>query len=315
MSNARSVIVAVVASVLILACAPAQAAATGAKQRNYTQDYEAVWSATIGALQGRGDPVVYSEKTAGIITTDYKVEEDQDWRHKFNLSLVRNGEVTSVSVTCSVEKIHNSHAFRAGGWEDAKSDGNREALLLEAITRRLQPGGAAADTSDSNCRANFSIRGSVVRGTTYETFDEFQGLAQAAALDALLSAIPQQSLTLVTADKNTGVVSATGQSPRGKSYTLDFTVTSISGGARVSVVQKLHAGDRGHDDAVRDQLCKIVSAVSVAMPKPMTVSAGAGASPAGSTEERLRKLDDLLKKGLITKAEYDKKRTDILKDM
>lgn len=35
----------------------------------------------------------------------------------------------------------------------------------------------------------------------------------------------------------------------------------------------------------------------------------------GSVEERLRKLDDLLKKGLITKDEYDKKRAEILKDV
>jgi hypothetical protein len=36
---------------------------------------------------------------------------------------------------------------------------------------------------------------------------------------------------------------------------------------------------------------------------------------ARAAEERLRKLDDLLKKGLITKAEYDKKRADILKEI
>lgn len=41
----------------------------------------------------------------------------------------------------------------------------------------------------------------------------------------------------------------------------------------------------------------------------------AAAPPAESAEERLRKLDDLLKKGLITKAEYDAKRAQILKDM
>jgi hypothetical protein len=44
-------------------------------------------------------------------------------------------------------------------------------------------------------------------------------------------------------------------------------------------------------------------------------SAPATARPAESAEDRLRKLDDLLKKGLITKAEYDKKRAEILKDM
>jgi hypothetical protein len=48
-----------------------------------------------------------------------------------------------------------------------------------------------------------------------------------------------------------------------------------------------------------------------------TATAGATTTThaAESAEERLRKLDDLLKKGLITKAEYDKKRAEILKDM
>ena len=44
-------------------------------------------------------------------------------------------------------------------------------------------------------------------------------------------------------------------------------------------------------------------------------TASTTAHAAESAEERLRKLDDLLKKGLITKAEYDKKRAEILKDM
>jgi uncharacterized lipoprotein YajG len=44
--------------------------------------------------------------------------------------------------------------------------------------------------------------------------------------------------------------------------------------------------------------------------KPNTAS-----GKALSAEERLRQLDDLLKKGLVTKDEYDKKRADILKDM
>lgn len=45
--------------------------------------------------------------------------------------------------------------------------------------------------------------------------------------------------------------------------------------------------------------------------KPATAAAGKGPS----VEDRLRQLDDLLKKGLITKDEYDKKRADVLKDM
>lgn len=49
-----------------------------------------------------------------------------------------------------------------------------------------------------------------------------------------------------------------------------------------------------------------------------TTASGSGSSQAQSkesAEERLRKLDELLKKGLITKEEYDKKRAEILKDL
>ena len=40
-----------------------------------------------------------------------------------------------------------------------------------------------------------------------------------------------------------------------------------------------------------------------------------GQGNAESVEERLRKLDELLKKGLITKEEYDRKRAEILKEL
>jgi hypothetical protein len=42
---------------------------------------------------------------------------------------------------------------------------------------------------------------------------------------------------------------------------------------------------------------------------------GSSSSNKESVEERLRKLDDLLRKKLITKEEYDKKRAEILKDV
>ena len=43
--------------------------------------------------------------------------------------------------------------------------------------------------------------------------------------------------------------------------------------------------------------------------------AGKAKEPAESVEQRLKKLDDLLKKGLITKEEYDQKRAEILKEL
>ena len=49
--------------------------------------------------------------------------------------------------------------------------------------------------------------------------------------------------------------------------------------------------------------------------KAASPGAGQTTSPKESVEERLRKLDDLLKKGLITKEEYATKRAEILKDV
>ena len=42
---------------------------------------------------------------------------------------------------------------------------------------------------------------------------------------------------------------------------------------------------------------------------------GSGSEPKESVEQRLKKLDELLKKGLITKKEYDEKRAEILKEL
>jgi len=162
-------------------------AATGV-QKTFPTNFDAVWAATIGALQVRGDPIIYSERTTGIITTDYKTE-DEDWRHKFNLLLTRSRDTTTVSVSCIVEEHHGSRAFTAAGWEDSKSNGSRENQLLDAIARRLRPGGAAADMADANCKNNFYVKGSVVRGTTYGTFVEVPGLSVPAAIDRLMAVI------------------------------------------------------------------------------------------------------------------------------
>lgn len=107
-------------------------------KKEYPRDFEAVWAAAIGVLHEHGDPIIYNDKANGIITTDFKSEEDT-WRHKFNLLLVRKGETsTSVSVTCIVEKMIKSAFIRYGNWEDKKSDGKRESQLLSDIGQRLQ---------------------------------------------------------------------------------------------------------------------------------------------------------------------------------
>jgi hypothetical protein len=69
-------------------------------------------------------------------------------------------------------------------------------------------------------------------------------------------------------------------------------------------------------DALKEAYANVLA--DPRLQKAWMTGTGSGSTtmqPAESAEERLRKLDDLLKKGLITKAEYDKKRAEILKDM
>ena len=72
-------------------------------------------------------------------------------------------------------------------------------------------------------------------------------------------------------------------------------------------------------DALKEAFANVLADTSLQTAwvsgKRTTPGTTATAEPKESVEERLRKLDDLLKKGLITKEEYQTKRAEILKDM
>jgi uncharacterized lipoprotein YajG len=71
-------------------------------------------------------------------------------------------------------------------------------------------------------------------------------------------------------------------------------------------------------DALKEALANVLADQGVQqawVSGQRSTTASAASAPRESPEERLRKLDDLLKKGLITKDEYATKRAAILKDM
>jgi uncharacterized lipoprotein YajG len=69
-------------------------------------------------------------------------------------------------------------------------------------------------------------------------------------------------------------------------------------------------------DALKEAYANVLADPELQKAWASGTSSGAAATHAAeSAEDRLRKLEDLLKKGLITKAEYDKKRAEVLKDM
>src|SRR6266498_4013324 len=92
-NRVRTIIFAAVVQCIVICIAePAQGAATGSRQKQYREDFDTIWATTIGVLQAHGDPIIYNDKASGVITTDYKIEEDEEWRHKFNLLLTKNSD-------------------------------------------------------------------------------------------------------------------------------------------------------------------------------------------------------------------------------
>lgn len=170
---------------LAMLCVGFMYADTGAaSQKEYSRDFDAVWTATIAVLQEHGDPIIHSDKASGIITTDYKAEEGA-WRHKFSLLLARKGDSsTSVSVTCAVEKMSKSaFAGKYGKWEDKKSDGTRETQLLEAISQRLQSGTSSVSIPQRDYAGDFE-----------------------AVWTAAISVLQQRGDPIINSDKANGII-------------------------------------------------------------------------------------------------------------
>jgi hypothetical protein len=190
----------------------------------------------------------------------------------------------------------------------------------------------AAVRSTANCRSNFTVSGSMVRGTTYETYDEYPASDYTAGLSTVEATIARAGLVIESAEKTAGTLNAVGKNDKGKDIRYLFTVVPTSGGVRVTASRDLRLGTHGSDGAMRDEMCKVLSTIAEAMaaaipvkptlppvakaPQPAPVTKIAPetqtAAPATGVEERLRQLEALFKKGLITEEEYKKKRAQIL---
>ena len=190
----------------------------------------------------------------------------------------------------------------------------------------------AAVRSNANCRSNFTVSGSMVRGTSYETYDEYPASEYTAGLATVEAAIARAGLVIESTERTAGTLHAVGKNDKGKDIRYAFTVVPTSGGVRVTVGRDLRLGTHGSDGTMQDEMCKVLSTIAEAMaaaaPAKPTLPPAAKSSqpapvakvapetqkaaPATDVEERLRQLETLFKKGLITDEEYKKKRAQIL---
>lgn len=241
----------------------------------------------------------------------------------------KNGQRLMQKFGCFFQSLDSAGmSVPAGQQSETDSAGSVVAMPRASSSSPLE----AAVRSTANCRANFSVSGSMVRGTSYETYDVYPASEYIAGLSTVEAAIARTGLVIASTERTAGILNAVGKNEKGKDIQYEFTVTPTSGGVRVTAARSLRLGTHGSDDAMRDEMCKVLSSIAEAMaaavpPKPTLPAAAKSpppapvakvapetqkAAPANGVEERLRQLEALFKKGLITEAEYKAKRAQIL---
>src|SRR4051812_18677206 len=152
-------------SILAIAIVIGTASSMSAKERQYLFAFDLAWQASVAVLQERGESIVHSDRSTGIITTDYRTEiQDEELRHKFSLRISPASDTTTTISASSVEDSEGRFGLSRNA---AESDGTREAELLEAIAQRLDPASPGANLASPLCDISFRIGGSVLRGTSY----------------------------------------------------------------------------------------------------------------------------------------------------
>ncbi|HEX8410495.1 MAG TPA: SHOCT domain-containing protein, partial [Thermoanaerobaculia bacterium] len=241
----------------------------------------------------------------------------------------KNGQRLMQKFGCFFRSLDSAGVSVAGGQQsESDSAGGVVAMHRASSSSPLE----AAVRSTANCRSNFTVSGSMVRGTSYETYDEYPASDYTAGLSTVEAAIARAGLVVESAEKTAGTLYAVGKNEKGKDIRYVFTVVPTSGGVRVTVARDLRLGTHGSDGAMRDEMCKVLSTIAetmaAAVPAKRPVPPAAKspqaapaakiapetptAAPATGVEERLRQLEALFKKGLITEEEYKKKRAQIL---
>jgi hypothetical protein len=125
----------------------------------------------------------------------------------------------------------------------------------------ISPMSEAVAGTQSACAAHFDAGGSVLRGTTYSSFDEYPGVRKRTATDALTELLTKRSFAIVSSDDASGSLTATGTIGGREAQTVTFTVTPIPTGVRLSFQHRLGVGTHGRDDQVQEDLCRILADV------------------------------------------------------
>lgn len=145
-------------------------------------------------------------------------------------------------------------------------------LAILAIIYALTIQGCAKDqavskTTDTRaCIANFFTEGDFLTGKSYKTYEEFQSISKASAIESLIASLASNGYQIVSSNKDLGVISASqalALSRSGATVPLNAVVKeNASGGVRIDLVLRLFGGLMASSDSIQSDFCNILASIN-----------------------------------------------------
>jgi hypothetical protein len=135
--------------------------------------------------------------------------------------------------------------------------------ILAPSAQATEEAQKGASTGERPCVTNFTVEGSIFKGKTYKTWQEFTGVDYDKAFRRVAQAVAENAWGAVNPNKDAGVITA-GQAVtmgEGAVAPLNVIVKEGSGGViRIEVNFSTAGGQSASTDTARTELCKLVEA-------------------------------------------------------
>jgi hypothetical protein len=139
----------------------------------------------------------------------------------------------------------------------------RLAVFAGLAALNLGSMSAHADTPAADCQAHFTSEGSLFAGKKFTTWVEFSNLAKPDAYSRALTAISKDGYQIVSADKESGIISASQSVSFGKGTTAPLVIVvepSNTTGSKLTATFRIGGGQTVKAETVRAKLCEYLGA-------------------------------------------------------
>lgn len=114
------------------------------------------------------------------------------------------------------------------------------------------------------CVDNFSVTGNMLVGSTYKTTAKLQGVRKQDAFSRALTFTAENGFTIISSDKEAGVISAAQSISYGKGKTvpLNVVLSDIGADTRIAITYATSTGVSSPEDAIKRHFCMTLAAAA-----------------------------------------------------